>query len=301
MTESLEKFVCGSVAIIGRPNVGKSTYLNHSIGQKISITSRKPQTTRHQILGIKTLNNAQIVYVDTPGFQVKPDRALNRGMNKEVVRAAKEVDVVIFMVEAGKWTEADENALVLIKRSEAKTILVINKSDKIKEKVKLLPYMQKVTEKMDFVEVVPIAALKGDNISIVEDAIIKLLPASEPWFAEDQITDRSVRFLAAEMIREKLTRKLGDELPYRLSVTIEQFKEEENLVHIHATIWVETKGQKKIVIGHKGALLKTVGEDARFDMQKMLDQKVFLETWVKVKEKWSDNVNALSQFGLNIE
>ena len=301
MTETSEQFVCGSVAIIGRPNVGKSTYLNHSIGQKISITSRKPQTTRHQILGIKTLENSQIVYVDTPGFQMKPDRALNRGMNKEVVRAAKEVDVVIFMVEAGKWTEADENALFLIKRSEAKTILVINKSDKIKDKVKLLPFMQKITEKMDFVEVVPIAALKSDNIAIVEDAIIKLLPVSEPWFAEDQITDRSVRFLAAEMIREKLTRKLGEELPYRLSVTIEQFKEEDDLFSIHATIWVETKGQKKIIIGHKGALLKAVGEDARHDMQKMLDQKVFLETWVKVKEKWSDNVNALSQFGLNVE
>jgi GTP-binding protein Era len=178
---------------------------------------------------------------------------------------------------------------------------VINKSDKIKDKVKLLPFMQKLTEKMDFVEVVPTASLKGDNISIVEDAIIKLLPVSEAWFAEDQITDRSVRFLVAEMIREKLTRKLGDELPYRLSVTIEQFKEEENLVHIHATIWVETKGQKKIIIGHKGALLKAVGEDARYDMEKMLDQKVFLETWVKVKEKWSDNVNALSQLGLNTE
>ncbi len=301
MIEVSDRFVCGSVAIIGRPNVGKSTYLNHSIGQKISITSRKPQTTRHQILGIKTQEHSQIVYVDTPGFQVKPDRALNRGMNKEVIHAATEVDVVLFMVEAGKWTEADENALTLIKRSEAKTILVINKIDKVKNKESLLPFIKKITEMMDFVEVVPVAALKGDNIKIVEDMIIKLLPISEPWFAEDQVTDRSVRFLATEMIREKLTRKLGDELPYRLSVTIDQFKEEGNLIHILATIWVETRGQKKIVIGHKGSLLKSVGEEARHDMQKMLDKKVFLETWVKVKEKWSDSVSALNQFGLNAE
>ena len=299
-------FVCGSVAIIGRPNVGKSTFLNHSIGQKISITSRKPQTTRHQILGIKTLDESQIVYVDTPGLQLKPERALNRGMNQEVIRAVADVDVVLFMVEAGKWTKADENALVLIKRTDTKTILVVNKTDKIKNKINLLPFIKKITDKMDFVEVVPVAAVKGDNISIVEDAIIKLLPTSEPWFAEDQVTDRSVRFLAAEMIREKLTRKLGDELPYRLNVTIEKFKEEQfkekqSLIHIHAIIWVESRGQKKIVVGKNGSVLKSIGEDARSDMEKMLDKKVFLETWVKVKEKWSDNVNALSQFGLNTE
>ncbi len=301
MSEKLEGFVCGAVAIIGRPNVGKSTYLNHSIGQKISITSRKPQTTRHQILGIKTFEQSQIVYVDTPGLQVSPDRALNRGMNKEVIRAVAEVDVVLFVVEAGKWTEADENALALIKRAEVKIILIINKVDKVKNKPELLPFIQKITEKMNFVEVIPTTATKGDNIPLVENAIIKLLPHSEPWFSEDQITDRSVRFLVAEMIREKLTRKLGDELPYRLNVTIEQFKEDETLVHIHATIWVESRGQKKIVIGKEGSVLKSIGEDARYDMQNMLEKKVFLETWVKIKEKWSDNVNALNQFGLSSE
>ncbi len=301
MNEQAQKFVCGSVAIIGRPNVGKSTFLNHSIGQKISITSRKPQTTRHQILGIKTSDDSQIIYVDTPGLQLKPDRALNRGMNKEVMRAVLEVDAVLFMVEAGKWTPADENASVLIKQANVKMILVVNKIDKIKNKKDLLPFIKKITETMDFAEVIPTAATKGDNISIVEDAIIKCLPVADPWFSEDQITDRSVRFLAAEMIREKLTRKLGDELPYRLNVTIDQFKEDETLAHIHATVWVESKGQKKIVIGKSGSVLKAVGEEARYDMQTMLDKKVFLETWVKVKEKWTDNVNALSQFGLSSE
>ncbi|MFK8069001.1 MAG: GTPase Era [Gammaproteobacteria bacterium] len=301
MKEKTQNFVCGAVAIIGRPNVGKSTFLNHSIGQKISITSRKPQTTRHQILGIKTSGNSQIVYVDTPGLQLNPDRALNRGMNKEVMRAIVEVDVVLFIVEAGKWTAADENTLVLIKQSNVKAILVVNKIDKIKNKKDLLPYIKKITELMEFVEVIPTAATKNDNISTVEDAIIKCLPVADPWFSEDQITDRSVRFLAAEMIREKLTRKLGDELPYRLNVTIDQFKEDETLAHIHATIWVESKGQKKIVIGKNGSILKSVGEEARYDMQVMIDKKVFLETWVKVKEKWSDNVNALNQFGLSSE
>ncbi len=299
MNEYPESFVCGSVAIIGRPNVGKSTFLNHSVGQKISITSRKPQTTRHQILGIKTLDKAQIVYVDTPGFQIKPDRALNRLMNREVMRAAFDVDLVLFMVEAGMWTEADENTLQLLKKSGTKTILLINKIDKIKDKKKLLPYIKNITDRMNFVEVIPLAALKGDNIPVVEEAITKNLPPSDPWFSADQVTDRSVRFLTAEMIREKLTRKLGEELPYRLNVTIEQFREDEKIIHIHATIWVETKGQKKIVIGHKGSVLKSIGREARHEIQKMVDRQVFLETWVKVKEKWSDNINALNQFGLN--
>ena len=299
MNEYPESFVCGSVAIIGRPNVGKSTFLNHSVGQKISITSRKPQTTRHQILGIKTLDKAQIVYVDTPGFQIKPDRALNRLMNREVMRAAFDVDLVLFMVEAGMWTEADENTLQLLKKSGTKTILLINKIDKIKDKKKLLPYIKNITDRMNFVEVIPLAALKGDNIPVVEEAITKNLPPSDPWFSADQVTDRSVRFLTAEMIREKLTRKLGEELPYRLNVTIEQFREDEKIIHIYATIWVETKGQKKIVIGHKGSVLKSIGREARHEIQKMVDRQVFLETWVKVKEKWSDNINALNQFGLN--
>lgn len=299
MTDDKVINICGMVAIIGRPNVGKSTYLNYSLGQKISITSRKPQTTRHQILGIKTLDNAQIVYVDTPGLQTNPDRALNRGMNKEVIRAASEVEVILFLVEAGKWTEADQNVLELIKRSQLKTILVINKIDKLADKSQLLPFIDKIAGQMDFVEIIPVVARLGENIDSVETAIIKLLPESEAFFPVDQITDRSVRFLAAELIREKLTRKLGDELPYRLSVTIEQFKEEERLVSIYATIWVEREGQKRIVIGKKGAVLKSVGEDARLEIEKMIDQKVFLQTWVKVKEKWSDNAKALQQFGLN--
>jgi GTP-binding protein Era len=299
MTDNKVINICGMVAIIGRPNVGKSTYLNHSLGQKISITSRKPQTTRHQILGIKTQDNAQIVYVDTPGLQTNPDSALNKGMNKEVIRAASEVEVILFLVEAGKWTEADQNVLELIKRSQLKTILVINKIDKVADKSQLLPFIAKIADQMDFVEIIPVVARLGKNIDTVETAIIKLLPESAAFFPEDQITDRSVRFLAAELIREKLTRKLGDELPYRLSVTIEQYKEEEGLVSIYATIWVEREGQKRIVIGKKGAVLKSVGEDARLEIEKMIEQKVFLQTWVKVKEKWSDNAKALQQFGLN--
>lgn len=294
----MNKTRCGAVAIIGRPNVGKSTYLNHSLGQKISITSRKPQTTRHQILGIKTLGDGQIVYVDTPGLQINPDRALNRGMNKAVILAVAEVDVIIFMIEAGKWTDVDEHALMLIKQSDVKIILVINKVDKLKDKSVLLPFIKRMSALHEFVEIIPVVARLGENIAVVEKAIIQLLPEGEHWFPDDQVTDRSVRFLAAEMIREKLTRKLGDELPYRLNVTIDQFKEDDVLVHIIATIWVERQGQKMIVIGNKGAGLKAIGEQARIDMEKMLNKKVFLETWVKVREKWSDDIRALTQFGL---
>ena len=294
----MNKTRCGAVAIIGRPNVGKSTYLNHSLGQKISITSRKPQTTRHQILGIKTLGDGQIVYVDTPGLQINPDRALNRGMNKAVILAMAEVDVIIFMIEAGKWTDVDEHALMLIKQSDVKIILVINKVDKLKDKSVLLPFIKRMSALHEFVEIIPVVARLGENIAVVEKAIIQLLPEGEHWFPDDQVTDRSVRFLAAEMIREKLTRKLGDELPYRLNVTIDQFNEDDVLVHIIATIWVERQGQKMIVIGNKGAGLKAIGEQARIDMEKMLNKKVFLETWVKVREKWSDDIRALTQFGL---
>lgn len=294
----MNKTRCGAVAIIGRPNVGKSTYLNYSVGQKISITSRKPQTTRHQILGIKTLGEGQIVYVDTPGLQLNPDRALNRGMNKAVLRAVAEVNVIIFMIEAGKWTAADDHVLNLIRQSEVKIILVINKIDKLKNRSELLPFIEKVSTLYDFIEIIPVVARTGENIPVVEEAIIKLLPESEYWFPGDQVTDRSVRFLAAEMIREKLTRTLGDELPYRLNVSIDQFKEDNAMVHILATIWVERQGQKKIVIGKKGAGLKAIGEQARLDMEKMLNKKVFLETWVKVRDKWSDDIRALTQFGL---
>ncbi len=292
---------CGAVAIIGRPNVGKSTYLNHSIGQKISITSRKPQTTRHQILGIKTHDASQIVYVDTPGLQTSPDSALNRGMNKSVLRAAADVDLLLFIVEAGKWTDADKNVLLLVKQSNVPCILVINKIDKLPDRETLLPYIQQLTGEHEFTEIIPAIARTGENVSVVEEAILKRLPAGDHWFPDDQVTDRSVRFLAAELIREKLFRRLGDELPYRLTVTIDQFKEEEGLAHIMATIWVERAGQKRIVIGKKGAILKSVGEQARADLETMLEQKVFLETWVKVREKWSDDVRALTQFGLGSE
>lgn len=292
---------CGAVAIIGRPNVGKSTYLNHAIGQKISITSRKPQTTRHQILGVKTVDTTQIIYVDTPGLQANPDRALNRGMNKSVLRAISEVDVLLFLVEAGKWTEADQNVLKMVQQTRVPTILIINKIDKLDDRSALLPYIEQLSAQHTFDEVIPTIARTGENIESVEAAILRFLPEGVHWFPEDQVTDRSMRFIAAELIREKLFRRLGDELPYRLTVTIDQFKEEAGLTHIMATIWVERQGQKKIVIGKKGAGLKAVGEQARQELESMLEQKVFLETWVKVREKWSDDVRALTQFGLGTE
>ena len=292
-----EDFRCGYVALVGRPNVGKSTLMNHLIGQKLSITSRKPQTTRHRILGIKTTDQAQIIYVDTPGIHQQAKKAMNRFMNRTASAVLKDVQVVIFVVEALKWTAEDDMVLAALENIHAPIILAVNKVDRIKQKDQLLPYLQELGQKYDFADVVPLSAKSGSNLPQLEQSITRYLEPSEPWYPEDQLTDRSARFLAAEIVREKLMRNLGQELPYATTVEIEKFEELERLNRIHALIWVERENQKSIVIGDKGERLKKVGQQARLDMQKLFDKKVHLELWVKVKAGWSDDERALSSLG----
>lgn len=294
-------FRCGYVALVGRPNVGKSTLLNHILGQKLSITSRKPQTTRHRLLGIKTTDSAQIIYVDTPGIHQKAGKAINRYMNRAATSAIEDVQVVVFVVEALKWTDEDEMVLQRIKKSHVTTILAINKVDRIEEKEQLLPYLQEVSAKHEFKDIIPVSALRNTNIDKLENLIENLLAKSEPFYPEDYITDRSSRFLAAEIVREKLMRTLGQELPYNITVEIEQFKEEKERLLINALVWVERENQKAIVIGKKGQQLKKIGTQARQDMQKLFDRKVHLELWVKVKEGWSDDERALQSLGYSDE
>lgn len=292
---------CGYVAIVGRPNVGKSTLLNHILGQKISITAHKPQTTRHRILGIKTTDTAQVIYVDTPGLHLGGKKAMNRYMNRAAASTIHDVDVIVFMVDQLRWTNEDEFVLEKVKSAGIPVILVINKVDKISKKDLLLPYIGELSQKMDFADVIPLSAEKGDNVEALEQKVAGLLSLSVPYFPEDQITDKSERFLAAELVREKLMRMLGQELPYALTVEIEKFKMQNNVLHISAIIWVERQGQKKIVIGKDGEQLKTVGRQARIDMEKLFDQKVYLQLWVKVREGWSDDERALRSFGYNDE
>ena len=291
------KFRCGYVGLIGRPNVGKSTLLNHLIGQKISITSHKPQTTRHRILGIKTTAQAQFVFVDTPGLHQGGKHAMSRYLNRAAASTLNDVDVVIFLVEALKFTDEDASVLTKLKTIKMPVILAINKVDRVNDKEKLLPFLADMSQKMNFAEVLPISALKDVNLKEIETAIVKHLPESEPFFDEDQITDRSIRFLAAEIIREKLTRSLHQELPYNLTVEIEQFKPGDEQTLIHAVIWVERDNQKGIVIGKNGERLKEIGKQSRLDIAKLIEHRVHLELWVKVKEGWSDDERALHSLG----
>jgi GTP-binding protein Era len=290
-------YFCGYVAIVGRPNVGKSTLLNTLLGQKISITARKPQTTRHRILGIKTDERAQVIYVDTPGIHGNSRVALNRYMNRAATSALQDVDVILFVVEASTWSDQDEFVLTKLSSVEVPVILVLNKVDKVKEKENLLLQLEKLAGKMKFTQLIPVSARNGEGIEALEKAVIGLLPASAPFFPEDQITDRSERFLAAEFIREKLMRSLGEEVPYALTVEIERFEDQGNLKNIHAVIWVARPGHKGIVIGKGGSLLKRIGEQARKDMERAFDCKVFLQLWVKVKEGWADDERALRSLG----
>lgn len=294
----MKEFRTGYVSIIGRPNVGKSTLLNHLVEQKLSIVSRKPQTTRWNLLGIKTSSDSQIIFIDTPGLQKDPKLALNQQMNKAVSSTLNYIDIILFVVESLKWNELDDNVIELLKKaSSAQLFLVLNKVDKIANKNELLSFISRVTSETEFREVIPISATKGTGLEELEAAIIKNLPFAPPLFPDDQVTDRSERFFAAEFIREKLMTRLSDELPYHLSITIEEFKERNNVLHIHAVIWVERKGQKSIVIGKDGSVLKAVGKEARKDLELMFDKKVNLKTWVKVKKKWTDSLQALKQFG----
>lgn len=290
-------YKCGYVAIIGRPNVGKSTLLNHILGVKLSITSRKPQTTRHQILGVKTSEQAQFIYVDTPGIHGGGKKAINRYMNKAASSVIHDVDVVLFVVRALHFTPEDQRVLDLLESVKTPVILVVNKVDMVPDKDQLLPYLQMLGEKFAFHNVLPVSALKGGNIVALEHCIQELLPANPPVFDEDSYTDRSLRFLAAEIVREKLVRELGKELPYESTVEIEKFDEEGALTEIHALILVETRGQKAIVIGAKGERLKSIGTKARKDLESLLGRKVFLKLWVKVKEGWSDSESALRSLG----
>ena len=288
---------CGYVAIVGRPNVGKSTLLNHILGQKISITSRKPQTTRHQVLGIKTEGDYQIIFVDTPGLHKVESRAINRLMNKAASSAIKDVDAVIFVLDRTAFTEEDEMVLEQVSNARVPVIVAINKVDLLDDKGSLLPHLQELANKGDFVAIMPISALGNHNIGELEEEVVKLLPKSTHFFPEDQITDRSQRFLAAEIVREKITRQLGDELPYAITVEIEEFAMDGGVLHISALIFVERNGQKRILIGDGGSRLRSIGTDARVDMEALFDSKVMLRLWIKVKSGWSDDERALRSLG----
>lgn len=288
---------CGYVAIVGRPNVGKSTLLNHILGQKISITSRKPQTTRHQVLGIKTEGDNQIIFVDTPGLHKVESKAINRFMNRAASSAIKDVDAVIFVIDRTAFTEEDEMVLQKVSAAGVPTILAINKIDLLDDKGSLLPHLKMLAGKGDFAAIMPISALSKYNVAELEAEIVKFLPRATHFFPEDQITDRSQRFLAAEIVREKIMRQLGDELPYAVTVEIEEFGMEAGVLHISALIFVERRGQKKILIGDGGSRLRSIGTDARVDMESLFDIKVMLRLWIKVKSGWSDDERALRSLG----
>ncbi|MHB1300340.1 MAG: GTPase Era [Burkholderiales bacterium] len=286
----------GYVAIVGRPNVGKSTLLNHIVGQKISITSSRAQTTRHRITGILTTSGSQLVFVDTPGFQNQHVNALNRAMNRSVKRSLEAVDVVLFVIEAGHFDERDAIVLELLPHDKP-VFLVINKIDRLADKAQLLPFMEKVASKFSFAAIIPVSAEKNLQLDQLVKAVEPALPEGEPLFGEDEITERSERFLASELVREKLFRLLGDEIPYSTAVEIEQFKMEGEMRRIHALILVDKPNQKAIVIGKGGEKLKAIATQARRDMEKLFDGKVFLEIWVKVKSGWSDDERVIKSLG----
>ncbi len=287
----------GYITIVGRPNVGKSTLLNHMIGQKISITSRRPQTTRHRIIGIKTTPEAQMIFMDTPGIHLNQQRAMNRYLNQAATSSLSGVDIVIWMTDRIEWHPEDELVFKTIRALDIPIILLLNKVDRLEEKSRILPWLHAASERHAFADIIPLSALKGDNMTQLEERITALLPHSELIYPEDQMTDRSERFMAAEIIREKLLRSLGQEVPHALTVEIERFKQDKNIIRINGLIWVEREGQKAIVIGQRGEVLKKVGERSRIDLEKMLDSKVYLELWVKVKKGWSDDERALHSLG----
>ncbi|ATC98008.1 MAG: GTPase Era [Pseudoalteromonas spongiae] len=289
---------CGMIAIVGRPNVGKSTLLNRLVEQKVSITSRKPQTTRHRIMGIHTEGKYQAVYVDTPGLHSEEKRAINRLMNRAASSSIGDVELIIFVVEGTRWTDDDEMVLTKVMGSGVPVILAINKEDNVKEKEELLPHLQWLATKGNFLDMIPISAKHGKRVEQIKQHVHNTLPQCEFYFPEDYVTDRSMRFLAAEVIREKLMRFMGDELPYSVTVEIEQFKWMDNGVwQINGLILVERQTQKRMVIGNKGEKLKVIGREARKDLEDMLDNKVFLELWVKVKSGWADDERALRSLG----
>ncbi|HWX11337.1 MAG TPA: GTPase Era [Trinickia sp.] len=289
-------FRCGTVAIVGRPNVGKSTLMNALVGQKISITSRKAQTTRHRITGIHTFDDAQYIFVDTPGFQTQHSGALNRSLNRAVTSTLSAVDAVLFVIEAGRFGPDDRKVLDLIPPS-APTLLVVNKLDRVADKTTLFPFLQSMSELRDFKEIVPLSAKQRDDVERLLATIKPYLPEGEPIYSEDDLTDRSERFLAAEILREKVFRWTGDELPYTSTVLIEKFETEGRLRRVFATILVDRDTHKAMIIGQKGAKLKQISTEARLDMEKLFGGPVYLETFVKVKSGWADNEAGLRAYG----
>jgi GTPase len=289
-------FRCGYIAIVGRPNVGKSTLMNQLIGAKVSITSRKAQTTRHRITGIQTLDDAQFIYVDTPGFQTRHSNALNKTLNKTVTNTLISADVILYLVEAGTFGPADQQVIDLLP-TDVPVVLVINKSDRVKDKAALMPFAQEVSGKHNFAAIVPVSAKLKFQLDALQGEIKRFLPENDPIFGPDDITDRSEKFLASEIVREKLFRLVGDELPYTSTVLIEKFEQEGDLRRIFAAILVERDTHKSMVIGNKGARLKEVSSQSRLDMEKLFGGPVYLEIWVKVKSGWADNEAGLRAYG----
>ena len=289
---------CGLVALVGRPNVGKSTLLNFLLEQKLSITSRKPQTTRQQVLGVKTVDAYQMIFVDTPGLHRDEPKAINKAMNRSATSAMADVDLVLFLIDRGKWTEEDAWVLEKLRTVNAPVALIVNKMDLMDDPKALLPEMESLHALHDFAGVFPISALRQKNLDVLETFVRRNLPEGHHLFPEGQITNRTERFLAAELIREKIIRQLGDELPHTTAVEIEGFQpDERGTQHISAIIFVERDGQKRIVIGTGGSRLRSIGTEARRDMEKAFDSKVMLKLWVKVKSGWSDDVRALQSLG----
>ena len=297
MTENQKS---GYVSIVGKTNAGKSTLLNNILGQKIAITSRKPQTTRHRFLGIKTKNENQIIFVDTPGFHTGQKRALNRYMNKVASNAMRGVDIVLYVVDSLKWGEDDQSRMQSVSE-ETVPILVINKIDKLEQKNLLLPYIKDRSDDDIFSHIIPISALKNIGIEDLVNSICEKLPKGEHLYPEDQITDISEKFLSSEVIREKCINRLGDELPYRISVSIEKFSQSKGIIHIDSIIFVEKQSQKGMLIGQSGSNLKAIGTASRKELEKLLDSKIMLKTWVKVKSGWSDNESLLPAMGYDLD
>ncbi|HSW69917.1 MAG TPA: GTPase Era [Gammaproteobacteria bacterium] len=290
---------CGYVAIVGRPNVGKSTLLNALIGKKISIISPKPQTTRNQILGIKSIGETQIVYIDTPGLHDAEKRVMNRYMNRLASAVILDADVIVFIVDALRWLPDDELVLKKVSEANAPVILAINKIDKLNDKKEILPLIEKYKEKFDFAHIIPISAKRRENLDSLEETLVNMMPEGPHLFPDEQITDKNERFQVAEIIREKVIRATEQELPYSTTVVVEAMKDEGKLLEISAIIWVEREGQKPIVIGKNGERLKSIGTAARKEMVKLLGKKIFLRLWVKVKSDWTDDEKALGSLGFD--
>jgi GTP-binding protein Era len=286
---------CGYIAIIGRPNVGKSTLLNSLLPKKISITSRKPQTTRHKILGIKTLDETQLIFVDTPGIHKEDKRLLNHYLNRAALQVLKEVDCILWLIDAVRWNDDDDFVAEKLQKINVPVILVINKVDKLANNDAVIPLVEELAQKLPTTEIIPISAKKKFNLDHLLDMVNRTLPAGPFFFAKEQLTDRNDAFIAAEMVREKLIRTLGDELPYATMVAVDAMQQKKDIIHISAIIWVEKEGQKGIVIGKQGEMLKRIGRAARLALEKYFDKKVFLQVWVKVKTSWSEDERILKQ------